>query len=252
MTKLEKEYAAWRQENNEFGNSAFNRFMMAKFLAGLNDVAPGKYVFKGGNLLWHYIGTPRPTVDLDFSTETNIEIAEVLSDIGSVQMPEVVFSVKRHEEKKSDIKIGLAAQIQFATKSGASNSFGIDIVFALPTHQSYVKVLNRELKAASIENIILDKVSACHRFGDGNTRMKDFDDLYRISLSNVKVRPEILKMLADQRKVVLDLDPRWASGLESSWDIYITRKNYKAAKDLPRDIGQVIETIRHYLKTIQS
>jgi hypothetical protein len=41
--------------------------------------------------------------------------------------------------------------------------------------------------SASVENIIADKVAACIRFGAGNTRMKDFDDLWRLSQSKVTV-----------------------------------------------------------------
>lgn len=248
MAKLEREYEQWRKDNNQFNNFSYNRFIMTKFLEGLDVVAPGKYIFKGGNLLWHYIKTPRPTVDLDFSTDIEMSSKDVLADIAAINVPEIKFSVRKVNEIHTEMKVGMAAQIDFTTEAGGSNSFGIDIVFASSTHQSYVKVLNRELKAASIENIVLDKVAACQRFGSGNTRMKDFDDLYRISQSrDVKIRKEILVMLAAQRNIQIDIDPSWGRSLASTWDSYLMKKNYKDAKDLPRDMSEVVTIIREFL-----
>jgi hypothetical protein len=41
--------------------------VILRFTENLNQVSD-EIVFKGGNLLWVYIGTPRATVDLDLAT----------------------------------------------------------------------------------------------------------------------------------------------------------------------------------------
>lgn len=62
-TKLKSEFDKWKKENNQHGRQAFSRFIMLTFLEGLQTVSDD-FVFKGGNLLWHYIDTPRETVYL--------------------------------------------------------------------------------------------------------------------------------------------------------------------------------------------
>ena len=57
----------WAKENNLHGPKAFLRFVMMTFVENLNAIS-SDFVFKGGNLLWLYIKTPRTTVDIDFVT----------------------------------------------------------------------------------------------------------------------------------------------------------------------------------------
>lgn len=76
-------------ENNQFGRQAFSRFIMLTFLDGLQEVS-GDFIFKGGNLLWHYVKTPRETIDLDLATLSLNSHQEVRKCIES--------SFKFHEE----------------------------------------------------------------------------------------------------------------------------------------------------------
>ena len=57
----------WAKENELVGAQAFLRYVIFNFVEAVNSVSTD-FVFKGGNLLWLYIKTPRSTVDLDFST----------------------------------------------------------------------------------------------------------------------------------------------------------------------------------------
>jgi hypothetical protein len=61
-------------ETGEHGPRAMTRFVIIQFIEGLQSVAPDRYIFKGGNLLWHYIKTTRSTVDVDFATDVEVEI----------------------------------------------------------------------------------------------------------------------------------------------------------------------------------
>jgi hypothetical protein len=66
----------------------------------------------------------------------------------------------------------------------------VDLVYALSTDAHEIdSPIHPEIKilSATIENIIVDKISACHRFGSGNSRMKDFDDLWRLSQSLLEI-----------------------------------------------------------------
>ncbi len=99
--------------------------------------------------------------------------------------------------------------MEFLTEESSRNPFGIDVVFAVKTHSMRVKLTNTQVTAASLENIIVDKVAACHRFAGGNIRMKDFDDLYRIAQSSLKVNAKLLQKIALERGVRLILNPQW-------------------------------------------
>ena len=60
---------SWIAHHKLSGPQAFLRFVMFSFVQRLNDNSD-EFVFKGGNLLWLYIKTPRTTVDVDFVTKS--------------------------------------------------------------------------------------------------------------------------------------------------------------------------------------
>lgn len=248
MGKFKKNFAKWKTETGECGPRAMTRFVIMQFVEGLQSVAPDRYIFKGGNLLWHYIKTPRSTVDVDFATDIVLEIEQVLKDFSDVQTNGCAFSVKTHNAVKSDEKLGLAVQMEFMTEEGSTNPFGIDVVFAVKTHSKRIKLANTQVTAACLENIIVDKVAACHRFAGGNTRMKDFDDLYRIAKANQNVDAKLIQKIATERDIELSLDPKWINKqMKEAWEEYTQKKVYKDASDLPTDIMQLIDTTNEFL-----
>lgn len=245
-----KRFIQWKNETGAHGNLAKNRYVMLLFLEALSEQSQD-FIFKGGNLLWHYIKTDRPTTDLDLATDTEMETSQVLEAVNNLRVDGVEFRVAKYEEKRQNGKIGLALQIAFKTVDGSINKFGIDVVFAAPTHTATVKMINKEIRAASMENIILDKVSACHRFKGGNTRMKDYDDLYKIALSDSEVRPVVLVELARARGIELFLQTSWIdTDMTQFWSDYRNQIAYKGAKNLPEDMIEVVEIINKYLTNI--
>lgn len=251
MGNFKKNFAKWKTKTGEHGPRAMTRFVIMQFVEGLQSAAPDKYIFKGGNLLWHYIKTPRSTVDIDFATDIEIEIEQVLKDFASVQIDGCTCIVKVHNVVKSDEKSGLAIQMEFMTEDGSTNHFGIDVVFAVKTHSKRIKLTNTHITAASLENIIVDKVAACHRFAGGNTRMKDFDDLYRIAKANQKVDSKLIQKIATEREIELYLDPKWINKqIKEAWAEYTHKKVYKDASDLPKDLAQLIDTTNEYLSNV--
>jgi len=58
---------SWATRNKLFGKQAFLRHVIFQFVEQLNAISDD-FIFKGGNLLWVYLHTPRTTIDLDLST----------------------------------------------------------------------------------------------------------------------------------------------------------------------------------------
>lgn len=251
MGTFKKQFLDWKNKFKENGPRAMTRFVIMLFVEGLQEVSPDRYIFKGGNLLWHYIKTPRSTVDLDFATNTEIEVQQVLNDFSAVQIIGCEFKIKNHKKVDTLDKSGINVQMEFLTEEGSKNSFGIDVVFAVNTHSKKIKLSSIQVTAASLENIIIDKIAACYRFAGGNTRMKDFDDLYRIAASNPKIDSLILQKLSLDREIKLHLNTGWINNqIQTSWIEYTQKKVYKGGAELPNNIRHVIEFINEYLSNV--
>ena len=251
---FQKELAKWQKETGAHGNLAYTRFVLLKFAEGLSDSSSNKYILKGGNLLWLYIKTPRPTIDLDLTTEQRISKQEVLDDISKINIPFVKFKVKSCEEKIKENSTGLGIVISYNVESGSSSTFPIDIVLGVNSETTEIKALIKYLKSATLENIVVDKISACHSFGGGNTRMKDFDDLYRIVIEDDdRINPKALIVLANKRRVNLSLENKWINeAVEESWNRYLSNKAYaKKSGDLPKDLFELFEIVNEYLRNVK-
>lgn len=245
MSKLKSEFDHWKRSNNQHGRQAFSRFVMLKFLDELQDMSDD-FIFKGGNLLWHYIKTPRETIDLDLSTlklSSHIEVKNELESSFKRHL-EIEFHIKEFKEVNEDHEIGAAITVEYKTVNGQKNQFKVDIVYALPTDISKTtSTLNgKQIKSASIENIISDKLDAAHRFKSGNTRMKDFDDLWRISKSDISINYKKLKDLLDERKIPSALNLDWIKSLEKSW-----KRHSSSYKDIPKKLTDVFNEVNDWL-----
>lgn len=242
---LNSEFEKWKKQNEQYGGQAFSRFIMLKFLDGLQDTSKD-FVFKGGNLLWHYIKTPRETIDLDLATISLNSHVDVKRNITKSfkRHGNIEFSVKEFKELDEVSEVGAAIIISFLTETGQKNQFSIDVVYALPT--DFVKIKStldgESRKAASIENILCDKISAAHQFKSGNTRMKDFDDLWRIVQSGITIDSKKLKKLFIEREVPRTLELKWTPFLEDSW-----KRHVKSYKDIPADLADVFNEINGWL-----
>jgi len=224
--------------------------VILRFTENLNQVTDD-FVFKGGNLLWVYIDTPRTTTDLDLATlksSSHGRVRAFLEKACKVD-PEIQFKILGFKEIEQEGKIGAAVTFGYATEQGASNRFEADIVYALGTDMQEIESplgTENTIQAATIENIIVDKVSACHRFGSGNTRMKDFDDLWRLSKSGHRVIPSRLRKLFQNRKCEPHVESDWiAPDMRRSWKLHSARY-----KDLPVDLNQLFADVNSWLDGI--
>jgi hypothetical protein len=138
--------------------------------------------------------------------------------------------------------------IAYEAESGQKNVFNVDVVYALPTDIAKVRSSLGEgtHKAASIENIIADKIHASYRFGGGNTRMKDYDDLWRISKSTQKINKVTLKKLFKEKEIDFSIEPSWAVFMKDAWI-----KHSKSYSDLPKDINIVFKEVNKWLEKLK-
>ncbi len=180
----------WAVKNKLNGPQAFLRYVMFHFVEKSSETSDD-FVFKGGNLLWVYIATPRATIDLDFVTlksKSDKTVRSILEE-ACARSEDIKFKLARYKSIIQQNKTGANVVIEYQTDQGAKNQFELDIVFAIETDALEIfSPVNEEktILSASIENIIADKLSACHRFAAGNTRMKDYDDLWRLSYTDSK------------------------------------------------------------------
>ena len=238
----------WALKNELKGPNAFTRYVMFRFVENLNQVS-SDFVLKGGNLLWAYIHTPRTTIDLDFVTlksDSDKTVRNVLEQAG-LKSFDILYTIKSFKSVSESGKFGAAIVLEYKTDAGAMNQFDLDIVYALATDTTQIDSPINErqmILSASIENIIVDKVSACAQFGSGNTRMKDYDDLFRLRKSGVQIDYKKIKQLFSERKVKRQLDPNWIDDdLKRSWASY--RKQYL---DLPENLVLLFEEVNELLK----
>ncbi len=242
---------SWATRNKLFGTHAFLRYVMFRFLEDINRVSD-EFIFKGGNLLWIYIQTPRATVDLDLGTrelDSHKRVRALLDKACAVEpMPgDIRFSIVEFKEIDQDGKQGAAITVSYQTDQGARNRFDIDVVYALPCDSGEMSSPidpDQMIQTATLENIICDKVATCYRFASGNTRMKDFDDLWRLARSDVKVDSKKLNKLAKNRSIPLSLDNQWIGPeMARVWEPH--QRRYK---DLPKTLEALFADVNTWLE----
>ena len=241
---------AWISRNELHGPHAFLRFVMLVFVQRLN-FGSDEFIFKGGNLLWLYIKTPRPTVDVDFATRSltdHDDVKKQLEALCARHDEAIVFSIRSFQALDKKNSRGAFVTIQYVTQEGQSNSFDLDIVYAIPSSITKIESPidpDSAIAVVTIENIIADKLSACQQFKGGNTRMKDFDDLWRISrFKNVTIDWEALDIILTSRGVEAILELKWLNELmEKSWKSHLSRN-----KDLPVGLSKLMMEVNDWLK----
>jgi hypothetical protein len=239
---------AWAKEQGIHGPHVFLRYVMFIFVEALNGDPDREFVLKGGNLLWVLIRTPRSTIDLDLVTrqlKDHTIIKEKLIKICSKQRVDGLAFELVSLSQKDDLSS--VATIAYTTPEGQGKTFTIDLVYALATEYSELPSPTNSgsfLLAATIENIIADKLAASHQFAGGNTRMKDYDDLWRIAQSQqVKIDWENLRQLCSTRQIPPRIDTNWLnSAVRKFWNSHIKR-----SPGLPDSLEEAFRDINLWL-----
>lgn len=119
-----------------------DRYAILNFLEALRKVSDD-FVLKGGNLLWIYTKTPRETVDLDFSTlnlNSHLEVKAVIEK-ACYALEDICFEIESFNEMNHENMYGSRFLINFKANTGATNKFGLDIVYKLSTDLKKLKPL---------------------------------------------------------------------------------------------------------------
>ena len=109
---------SWIIKNKLHGPHAFLRFVMLVFVQRLNE-GSDEFIFKGGNLLWLYIKTPRSTIDADFATRTLNDHEEVRKQLDTIcsRIDETIqFAILSFEPIEKKNSRGASVSIQYTTR----------------------------------------------------------------------------------------------------------------------------------------
>jgi hypothetical protein len=240
---------SWAMKMGLFGPQAFFRYVAFTYVDCLAEETDD-FVCKGGNLLWLYIHTPRQTVDLDLVTLKADSTDKVKTLLESAcrrgKDKGISFRLRSLKEVIQQGERGASVTMEYKTEDGAANTFDLDIVYVIPTEWKTLPSpieTGVKIRGATLEQIIVDKVATCHRFGGGNTRMKDFDDLWRLSKSDQKIAWKKVKEGLAKQGLPLTLDKEWINAeTTGAWERHI-----KKYKDLPKELRQVIVSVNAWL-----
>jgi hypothetical protein len=225
-----------------------------------------KFLLKGAMLfaIWSD-GTHRPTRDVDLlgsgphddetlkAIFTELCRLEIEPD-GLTFLPEsVVAAPIREEAAYPGTRITLEARLENARiRVQVDIGFG-DVVTPAPEEITFPALLDfpaPHLRAYPIYTVVAEKLEASVRLGEGNTRMKDFFDLWFLS-RNFPFEGELLKdgitrtfarrEMALPATVPVALTPEFAAQKAATWAFFI-RRNALA----PVEMAATLDVIRAF------
>lgn len=267
--------ARLRNQANLTGRSfqlCLQLFCQEEFLRRLaSSVYTNKFVLKGGHLIYCLTDfSSRPTVDIDFlarDTTNTIEALEgILANIINTPTGNDIIAYKiRHIEQISiDKKFpGLSAVLEARiknTKTPVKIDFGFgDIVYPeeqireVPTQLSDFAA--PIVKTYSLETIVAEKLDAILDLMEFSSRMKDYYDLYYLSLQfnfdGCLLRTALVRTFANRERSYQRNDFRKViafdcnEDMQKKWDAFINR-----LKLPPIHFDEVIAGIAAFLEPV--
>ena len=175
-------------------------------------------------------------------------VQKALKTACSASTNQIEFSVQEFKPIETEGSKAAIVVMAYLTSEGQETKFDLDIVYAIPTSSTRIpSPLDeaQDIAAVTMENIIADKLSASNRFGSGNTRMKDYDDLWRISKMDPSgVNWSELKVILERRGMALQLDPAWLNAnMLQNWSSHCRRNS-----GLPGDLLQLMDDVNTWLR----
>jgi predicted nucleotidyltransferase component of viral defense system len=253
----------------------WRNLILERFLTRLSHSSyRDHFILKGGTLLAKYLPLGRETQDLDFfirnlsNTEKALTVA--LQAICSLDVNDsFVFEMAKVKVLEHVHMAYTGAEISLVAKFGATQTtvhmdlgFG-DIVEAIDYPIDLTATAKAPLFESKIslrcypkEFIFAEKLETVVFRGEGNTRMKDFHDLYAlISLGNLHETPveKAIQLVFHHRKTSLQglpitFDENALEQLEKAWSVYHRRlKTTNSALSLPVSMGSLIEALNQWL-----
>lgn len=229
-----------------------------------------RFLLKGARLFTVWDGAPhRPTRDLDLQGIGDLSVDELIGvfrdlavlkivpddglrfDPASVQAEQI-----RAEDRYGGIRVTLVATLDDArVPLQADVAFG-DVVTPGPEEIIYPTVLEMEaprLRGIPMATVVAEKFEAMVSLGIGNSRMKDFYDVWFILTRHrpkaPKLRAAIRATFARRETVVpaelpVALSPEFAEdpSKQAQWGAFLRRMGM--AKDEAPTLAEVVEVVR--------
>lgn len=253
----------------------WRNLILERFLTRLSHSSyRNQFVLKGGALLAKYLPLGRETKDLDFFIQkisnTQQSLEEVLRAVCKIDINDsFAFELVKVDVLEHVHMAYTGAQISLLAKFGATKTivrmdlgFG-DIVEAIDYPMDLMATMKGPLFESRIslrcypkEFIFAEKLETVVFRGEGNTRMKDFHDLYSlISLGNMNETDteKAIQLVFNHRRTSLQtlpiiFDVNEIEQLEKGWSSYHRRlKTTKNTLPLPISIEDLIESINRWL-----
>ena len=267
--------ARLRNQANLTGRSfqlCLQLFCQEEFLRRLaSSVYTNKFVLKGGHLIYCLTDfSSRPTIDIDFLARDTTNTIEALEGIlaNIINTPTgnyfIAYEIRHIEQISIDKKFpGLSAILEARiknTKTPVKIDFGFgDIVYPeeqireVPTQLS--DFASPIVKTYSLETIVAEKLDAILDLMEFSSRMKDYYDLYYLSLQfnfdGSLLRTALVRTFANRersyqrnnfRKVIaFDCN----EDMQKKWDAFINR-----LKLPPIHFDEVIAGIAAFLEPV--
>lgn len=234
-----------------------------------------KFILKGGALLAKYIHLGRETQDLDFfiqklsNTEPSLRTAlQTICDVNSIDS--FSFEVDKIKILDHSQLAYTGAEITLHALFGATKTvIRIDLGFGdrvesvehpidlTATSKGPLFESRISLHCYPKEFIFAEKLETVVFRGGGNTRMKDFHDLYslvRLEILDGFLAKKAVELVFHHRKTPLrklpvSFEENAFETLEKNWSMY--RKKIKAKKGalrLPESIEEVISSMNQWLE----
>lgn len=253
----------------------WRNLILERFLTRLSQSSHrDKFVLKGGTLLAKYLPLGRETKDLDFFIQklsnTKRSLEKVLQVVCNIDANDsFVFEMVKVDVLEHIHMPYTGAQISLLVKFGATQTmirmdlgFG-DVVEPVDYQMDLTATAKGPLFESKIslrcypkEFIFAEKLETVIFRGEGNTRMKDFHDLYSlISLGNLNetYTEKAIQLVFNHRKTSLKglpifFDANALEQLKKGWSLYHRRlKTTKNSLILPMSIEELIESTNQWL-----
>lgn len=246
-------------------------YAMERFLYRLTKSKHGsKFVLKGALLFTVWQGSRfRSTRDIDLLgrlDNSQENIAQVFRSVCSQNVPDdglvfdpasVVTNAISEDADYQGVRVNIkghmgTSRIRVQVDIGFS-----DVVFPMPTDEDYPTILDLpapRLKAYSRQSVIAEKLEAMVSLGEGNSRMKDFADIWYLSRHFAFDGQVLAQAITNtfhrrrtaipQQPIALTTDFARLESKQTQWKAFIRRG---ATEGLPGQFEQIVLSVGAFL-----
>jgi predicted nucleotidyltransferase component of viral defense system len=249
--------------------------ILERFLVRLSHSScRDRFILKGGTLLAKYLPIGRETKDLDFIIQgisnAKKSLEKAIQVICEVDLQDnFIYEMVKIDLLEHVHMPYTGARISLMAKFGGSKTFiWIDLGFGdvveavdyqidlIASSSGPLFESKISLKCYPKEFIFAEKLETVIFRGEGNTRMKDFHDLYvLISAGNLNERlaEKVIRLVFVHRKTPIDglpiiFDQGAIGQFEKAWTTYQRKlKTTKNSIALPASIAEIINSVNRWL-----